>query len=110
MGMNPTRLGIVHALAMPLGSWQLKIAHGAGNAVLLPHVMAFNLEGNPTLYADVARALGIGDADPLTASQIAIARVRALKAKPHPLGKGHRAVCYVKREGGLRLPTLPTAG
>lgn len=82
MGMNPTRLGIVHALAMPLGSWQLKIAHGAGNAVLLPHVMAFNLEGNPTLYADVARALGVvGNADPLTASQVAIARVRAINAE-----------------------------
>ncbi len=81
MGINPTRLGIAHALAMPLGSWQLKIAHGTGNAVLLPHVMTFNLEGNPTLYADVARALGVGDADPLTASHIAIARVRAINAE-----------------------------
>lgn len=81
MGMNPTRLGIVHALAMPLGSWQLKIAHGTGNAVLLPHVMAFNQQGNPTLYADVARALGVGDADPLTASRVAIARVRAINAE-----------------------------
>lgn len=80
MGMNPTRLGIVHALAMPLGSWQLKIAHGAGNAVLLPHVMAFNQEGNPTLYADVARALGVGEADPVAASQAAIARVRAINS------------------------------
>ncbi|HOU14666.1 MAG TPA: iron-containing alcohol dehydrogenase [Anaerolineae bacterium] len=89
MGMNPTRLGIVHALAMPLGSWQLKIAHGTGNAVLLPHVMAFNQEGNPTLYADVARALGVGDADPRTASQVAIARVRAINAESGiPAGLG----------------------
>ena len=80
MGMNPTRLGIVHALAMPLGSWQIKIAHGTGNAVLLPHVMAFNLEGNPTLYADVARALGVSDAEPLTASHVALARVRAINS------------------------------
>ena len=81
MGMNPTRLGIVHALAMPLGSWQLKIAHGTGNAVLLPHVMAFNQGGNPTLYADVARALGVDEADPVAASQAAIARVRVLNAE-----------------------------
>lgn len=80
MGMNPTRLGIVHALAMPLGSWQLKIAHGTGNAVLLPHVMAFNLEGNPTLYADVASALGVGETDLIAASQAAIARVRAINS------------------------------
>ncbi len=89
MGMNPTRLGVVHALAMPLGSWQLKIAHGTGNAVLLPHVMAFNQEGVPTLYADVARALGVGDADPLTASHVAIARVRAINTEigiPQGLG------------------------
>ncbi len=89
MGMNPTRLGIVHALAMPLGSWQLKIAHGTGNAVLLPHVMAFNQEGTPTLYADVARALGVEEADPVAASRAAIARVRAINREigiPQGLG------------------------
>ncbi len=89
MGMNPTRLGIVHALAMPLGSWQLKIAHGTGNAVLLPHVMAFNQQGDPTLYADVAHALGVGVADPVAASEAAIARVRAINAEigiPRGLG------------------------
>ncbi|MFW6368489.1 MAG: iron-containing alcohol dehydrogenase [Spirochaetota bacterium] len=59
MGMNPTRLGIVHALAMPLGSWELKIAHGTGNAVLLPHVMEFNRSAVPERYADVARGLGV---------------------------------------------------
>ena len=80
MGMNPTRLGIVHALAMPLGSWQLKIAHGTGNAILLPHVMAFNQESDPTLYADVAHALGVGEADPVAASQAALARVRAINS------------------------------
>jgi len=90
MGMNPTRLGIVHALAMPLGSWQLKIAHGACNAVLLPHVMAFNLKGNPTLYADVARALGVAvEGDAAASSRNAIERVRAINAEvgiPRGLG------------------------
>ena len=79
MGMNPTRLGIVHALAMPLGSWQLRIAHGVCNAVLLPHVMAFNLEVDPALYADVARALGVAaDGDAADASRAAIERVRKI--------------------------------
>ena len=64
MAMNPTRLGIVHALAMPLGSWDLKIAHGTGNAVLLPHVMEFNLPKATQRYAEVAQALGVaGDTD-----------------------------------------------
>ncbi|MCG8477482.1 MAG: iron-containing alcohol dehydrogenase [Spirochaetales bacterium] len=59
MGMNPTRLGIAHALAMPLGSWDLKIPHGAAIAVTLPHVMEFNAVAAPTEYAAVARALGV---------------------------------------------------
>ena len=59
IGMNPTRLGIVHALAMPLGNWNLKIAHGTGIAILLPHVMEFNAEAVPEVYAKVAKALGV---------------------------------------------------
>ena len=51
IGMNPTRLGIVHALAMPLGSWDIKIPHGTGIAVLFPRVMDFNLSANPAGYA-----------------------------------------------------------
>lgn len=82
MGMNPTRLGIVHALAMPLGSWDLRIAHGACNAVLLPHVMDFNREANPAVFADVARALGVADdADTVAASCAAIERVCEINAE-----------------------------
>ena len=36
MAMNPTRLGLAHALAMPLGSWSLKIPHSLAIAVTLP--------------------------------------------------------------------------
>lgn len=63
MGMNPTRLGIAHALAMPLGSWDLKIPHGTAIAVTLPHVMQYNIAAAPARYAEVARALGISDPD-----------------------------------------------
>ena len=62
IGMNPTRLGIVHALAMPLGSWDIKIPHGTGIAVLFPRVMDFNLSANPEGYARVALALGVATA------------------------------------------------
>ncbi len=59
MGMNPTRLGIAHALAMPLGSWDLKIPHGLAIAVTLPHVMEFNGATARAEYTAVARALGV---------------------------------------------------
>jgi len=58
MAMNPTRLGLAHALAMPLGSWDLKIPHSIAIAVTLPLVMRFNGSAAPERFADVARALG----------------------------------------------------
>jgi alcohol dehydrogenase len=58
MAMNPTRLGLAHALAMPLGSWDLKIPHGMAIAVTLPKVMAFNSCAAPDRFVAVARALG----------------------------------------------------
>jgi alcohol dehydrogenase len=78
IGMNPTRLGIVHALAMPLGSWHLKIAHGTGNAILLPHVMTFNAETAPGPYKRVAQALGadISNVSDQEAAQLSVEIVR----------------------------------
>jgi alcohol dehydrogenase class IV len=58
MAMNPTRLGLAHALAMPLGSWDLKIPHSVAIAVTLPLVMQFNAEAAPERFVDVALALG----------------------------------------------------
>jgi alcohol dehydrogenase class IV len=58
MAMNPTRLGLAHALAMPLGSWGLKIPHSIAIAVTLPLVMQFNASAAPDRFAAVARALG----------------------------------------------------
>jgi alcohol dehydrogenase len=58
MAMNPTRLGLAHALAMPLGSWKLRVPHGVANAITLPIVMRFNCLARPTRFADIAKALG----------------------------------------------------
>ncbi len=58
IAMNPTRLGLAHALAMPLGSWDLRIPHGLAIAVTLPRVMRFNHTAAPDRFARVAEALG----------------------------------------------------
>ena len=58
MAMNSTRLGLAHALAMPLGSWKLRVPHGAANAITLPIVMRFNCLAHPHRFADIATALG----------------------------------------------------
>jgi alcohol dehydrogenase class IV len=48
----------VHALAYPLGG-MFNVTHGVANAMLLPHVMAFNLDAIEERLATVARALAI---------------------------------------------------
>lgn len=58
VAMNSTRLGLAHALAMPLGSGDLKIPHGIAIAVTLPPVMEFNHMAAPDRFAAVSRALG----------------------------------------------------
>ena len=48
----------VHALAYPLGG-KYRIAHGLSNAILLPHVMNFNLAVCEDKFKDIAHAMGI---------------------------------------------------
>jgi alcohol dehydrogenase class IV len=55
--LGPVNTAAVHALAYPLGS-EFKVAHGISIAVLLPHVLRFNLASAPDRYADIALALG----------------------------------------------------
>lgn len=56
LAFNPTRLGIAHALAMPLGG-KFHVPHGVCNAVVLPAVCEFNLIGNPQKFVNVAQCL-----------------------------------------------------
>lgn len=55
--LGPVNTAAVHALAYPLGS-KYRIAHGLANAVLLPHVLKFNLGSVTNKYSDIALALG----------------------------------------------------
>jgi len=50
-------LGLCHAMAHALGSF-CGVSHGVANAVLLPAVMRFNLPSRPTLFRELAQALG----------------------------------------------------
>jgi alcohol dehydrogenase class IV len=80
IAMNPTRLGLAHALAMPLGSWDLKIPHSVAIAVTLPVVMRFNYSAAPERFVTVARALGerVDDGSPEEAAARAPAAVERL--------------------------------
>jgi alcohol dehydrogenase len=80
MAMNPTRLGLAHALAMPLGSWGLAVPHGIAIATMLPLVMEFNHAAAPERYAAIAGALGepVDRMSVLEAAASAAAAVRKL--------------------------------
>jgi len=59
LAFSNTRLGNVHAMALPLGGW-CHVAHGTAVAVLLPHVMDFNRTAAPDRFALVGEAMGVG--------------------------------------------------
>jgi len=52
-----SRLGIVHALALPLGAF-FHVPHGVANTILLPYGLEFNLIAAPQKYVDIANAMG----------------------------------------------------
>lgn len=62
-------LGMVHAMAHQLGGFY-NTPHGVANAILLTHVMKYNLPSCKDRYADIARALKI-DTSHMTPDQAA---------------------------------------
>ncbi len=58
-GMAFSNVGVaaVHALEYPVGG-ATHCSHGAGNGLLLPYVMRYNLSARPTAFASLARLLG----------------------------------------------------
>ncbi len=57
MAFNSSGLGYVHAMAHQLGG-RYGLPHGLCNAILLPHVMTFNLPASAEKLSDIARYLG----------------------------------------------------
>jgi len=57
MAFNNASLGYVHAMAHQLGGFY-DLPHGVCNAVLLPHVVRFNMLACPERFVDIAIAMG----------------------------------------------------
>jgi alcohol dehydrogenase class IV len=57
IGFGNSRVGVVHAVAHPLGG-RFNVAHGVANALMLPVCMQYNLIACPEKFVDIARALG----------------------------------------------------
>jgi len=71
-------LGAVHSIAHQL-STDAPIPHGVANAILLPHVMEFNLSYVIDKFADVADALGV-NVDGMSKGEAACAAIDEIRA------------------------------
>jgi alcohol dehydrogenase class IV len=73
-------VAVVHALEYPVGG-ATHCSHGAGNGLLLPYVMQFNLPARPREFAAIARLLGedVGGLSNEEAAASAVAAVGRLR-------------------------------
>jgi len=80
-GMAFANAGVtaVHAFAYPIGA-EFHIPHGVANTLMLPHVMRFNLLGNLSKFAQIAKAFSITiqGLDELRAAEISVEAIERL--------------------------------
>ncbi|GIX03346.1 MAG: alcohol dehydrogenase [Planctomycetaceae bacterium] len=57
LAFSNAAVAVVHALEYPLGAL-VHVSHGAGNGLLLPHVMRYNLSTRPREFARIAAFMG----------------------------------------------------
>lgn len=92
MAFTVAGLGLAHALSHALGS-HFGVSHGEANALLMTHVMRFNLEVCPELYRELAEAMGVhvSGLSAIRAAEVAAQAVDEL-ALSLPLPKNLQAV------------------
>ena len=75
-------VALVHALEYPVGG-AVHVSHGAGNGLLLPFVMRYNLPVRKTAFAKIAALLveNVGGVSEDVAAELAIAVVERIRAR-----------------------------
>ncbi|MCM2479905.1 L-threonine dehydrogenase [Serpentinimonas maccroryi] len=91
MAFNNASLGYVHAMSHQLGGFY-DLPHGVCNALLLPHVEAFNVKTSAARLRDVAQAMGenVQGLDAQAGAQACLAAIRKLSSDigiPKSLGE-----------------------
>ena len=92
--------GAVHALSNPLGI-EYHLTHGRTNAIMLPHIMSFNLIGNPAKFALIAEAMGeeVEGLPLMEAASLAVEAVKELL--------GHLNIPIRLRDYGIPQKDIP---
>jgi alcohol dehydrogenase len=99
MAFSTAGLGLCHALAHQLGA-RYHLPHGAANALMLPHVMEYNLMVRPREFGELARAMGVSLAG-LTEREAAAASVAACRRLIAALGLETEIAGVRESESGL---------
>ena len=84
LAFSNAAVAVVHALEYPLGA-AVHCSHGAGNGLLLPHVMRFNLPARTRELARVAALLGVDTAG-LADGEAALAGIARVEAINRAIG------------------------
>lgn len=84
LAFSHSAVAVVHALEYPLGG-ALHCSHGAGNGLLLPYVMRFNLPVRQTAIARLAPLLGVNVAG-LNEYEQALAAINAVEQLRRDIG------------------------
>ncbi|UNX54864.1 lactaldehyde reductase [Georgenia sp. TF02-10] len=85
MGYSNVGLGLVHAMAHPLGAFY-SAPHGVANGILLAPVMAFNAEATGERFRDIAAAFGVEGAAEMDIETARTAAIDAVAALTRDLG------------------------
>ena len=85
MGFSNVGLGLVHGMAHPLSAWY-NIPHGVACATLLPTVMKFNKDFTGEKYRDIAKVLGVANADTMDLAEVRDAACAAIDALSKEVG------------------------
>ncbi|PJG83228.1 lactaldehyde reductase [Caviibacterium pharyngocola] len=85
MGFSNVGLGVVHSMAHPLSAYY-DTPHGIANAVLLPYVMEFNKDYTGEKYREIAKAMGVKNADEMSQAEYRRAAIDAVKCLAKGVG------------------------
>lgn len=106
MGFSNVGLGLVHGMAHPLGAFY-STPHGVANAVLLPHIMAYNADFTADKFRNIAKAMGVVGTESMSIKQARQAAVDAVKQLNQDVGiPANLKAIGVKRED---IPALAKA-
>lgn len=85
MGFSNVGLGVVHAMAHPLGALY-DTPHGVANAILLPTVMEYNAGATGEKYRNIAKAMGVQGTEDMSQEEYRKAAVDAVRKLSQDVG------------------------